>query len=253
MYRPRRTVSKIRVGRISRGIYACFFVALMLVCLVIPSGKVRAAGAGKSYPVDAFNGTWDYPSKAGATTHNLTMQLNADGTVYFATHLVFPPDEVFKDGQDIREEWYGTYTYDEQCGELITNASSNSLYIAMGTMTKQNAWYLNDLNTLECHVLSFNGVTGSAIDVYYRISPTPSYGEEEEEEKEAATEESVEEAAAEESLEEEAPEEPEDTEGEEAAEDEESEEAENEASFHRLETARRKNHDRKNYYGKRRA
>ena len=101
MYRPRRTVSKIRVGRITREIYACFFVALLLACLVILSGKARAASDGKSYPVDAFNGTWDYPNKSGATTHNLTMQLNADGTVYFSTHVVFPPDEVFKDGQDI--------------------------------------------------------------------------------------------------------------------------------------------------------
>ena len=215
MYRPRRTVSKIKVGRITRGIYACFFVALLLACLVIPSGKAQAAGDGKSYPVDAFNGTWDYPSKAGATTHNLTMQLNADGTVYFATHVVFPPDEVFKDGQDIREEWYGTYTYDEEYGELITNASSNSLYIAMGTMTKQNAWYLNDLNMLECHVLSFNGVTGSAIDVYYRISPTPSYDDEEEE---------VEEEDEEESIEEETPQEPEEAE----TEDGETEDSENE-------------------------
>ena len=63
MYRPKHTVSKRRAGRILRGIYACFFAALVIAFLMMPSGNVKAAGGGKGYPVDAFNGVWNFTEK----------------------------------------------------------------------------------------------------------------------------------------------------------------------------------------------
>ena len=221
MYRPKHTVSKHRAGRILRGICACFFAALVIGIMIMPAKEIQAIG--KVYPVDAFNGVWDYSDKGNATTFTLTMQVNADGTVSYTHYSVLPPDELFKDGMETKLEWYGTYTYNKETGELITEASSNSWEVAMGTMTETRSWYLLDLDTLEGHVLNFNGITGQAVDLYYRASETPPYDEEKEEE--ASAEESIEEASAEESIEEEASEE-EQEEEEEAAEEETAEEEE---------------------------
>ncbi|WP_022764337.1 hypothetical protein [Butyrivibrio sp. XPD2006] len=66
---------------------------------------------------------------------------------------------------------YGTYTYNEETGELISNCISNSLDLAMGTMTEKDAWYLTDINTLEHHTLEFNGnVGGDVVSYYTRLS-----------------------------------------------------------------------------------
>ena len=86
MYRPKRIVSRRRAGRILRGIYACLFAALVIMCLPVPGKRAYASGAGKVFPVDAFNGEWDYGEASDATMHTLTIQLQSDGTATLTYH-----------------------------------------------------------------------------------------------------------------------------------------------------------------------
>ena len=221
MYRPKRTFSKGRAGRILRGICACFFAALVIGFMIIPAKEIQAAG--KVYPVEAFNGTWDFEDTVTNSTQTLTIQINGDGTIDYTNYALLPPDEVFKDGLETILEWHGTYTYNTQTGELRTEASSDSWAVGMGgTMTETYSWYLIDIDTLEGHLLQFDGLKGQAVDRFYRSSETPAYADEEEEV--ATAEESLEEEAAEEEQEESEAEEPEEeaTDEEETVETEES-------------------------------
>ena len=87
MYRPKRTVSKRRAGRILRGIYACFFAALFIGIMILPAKEIQAAG--KVYPVDAFNGVWDYSDKGDATTFTLMADLSAVFYVVTKVNLIY--------------------------------------------------------------------------------------------------------------------------------------------------------------------
>lgn len=226
MYRPKRIVSRRRAGRILRGIYACLFAALVIMCLPVPGKRAYASGAGKVFPVDAFNGEWDYGEASDATTHTLTIQLQSDGTATLTRHLTYPADEVFKNGQVINDVWSGTYTYDSKTGELITNTSFTFLTVidlqpAEDTWTETDRFILIDSHTLEHKMLVFNGnQVDPPSSIYYRLSDTPYNDDEEEGVDQAGELESIEEPSEEDSSEEET------DETEETVSDEESQESE---------------------------
>ncbi len=219
------------VGRGAKVFCACFFAVLVMAFFILPAKEISAAGAGKPYPAEAFNGKWDAAEKLDSAVATLTAELHSDGTIYYAFYSYTPGDGVFKNGLEGTVEYYGTYTYDEKTGELSVTASSESLSIAMGTMTEKAIWTLKDIDTLQIQDIEFNGNPISpAPNIYYRLSATPVYDQEEEDD--AAKEESAEEASVpeEEIEEEETEEDVEEEESEEDVSDDASEAASDEAA-----------------------